>query len=176
MPRSEMGSLIERLRRLVGDDGVQPVFDDDVLQEALDAFQERYVHQGLSPLAPFPPYLAYEAGPGNWASNAVIEDSTGAVGPSNADLIGGKWYFTITTPPPLFVTGQTYDIYAAARVVIEWWLGKEKGGIKSWTADGITVTKEKREDLERLHGLYGSRVGAGGTLRTARMRRRDVVG
>jgi hypothetical protein len=154
MARSTMVDLILRVRKLIGDTGGSPVFVDDDVQEALDK-QRQVVRYGQldfdsNQVAVSGFYLDYFAGMGDWEQGAQLY-ALGAVllTPATADLLTGHWTFSTTTYPPVYVVGQTYDVYRAAADLLDEWAARLKLEY-SFSADGQTFNRGDR--LKRWTG------------------------
>ncbi len=58
-------------------------------------------------------------GLGDWESDAALyANDYSVLTPTASDLIQGRWTFAASQIPPVFATGQTYDLYAAAADVL----------------------------------------------------------
>ncbi len=124
--RSTMAALIARERILINDTSGTPIFPDQTIQDVLDesridlryiALKEMpsYVSGTLS-------YLDYYTPRGN---NNLEDDWTlwqylyTSVTPSASEPIAGHFTFAVSTLPPVYLIGKTYDIYRAAADLLE---------------------------------------------------------
>jgi hypothetical protein len=123
-----MADLITRTRRLIGDPaGASATFDDQAIQDALD---ERSAGVFLEPLRPAPSRSGqlreYTATWGDWDGGVILEDAAGQqLAPATTDLLSGRWTFAQHTPA-CYLTGRTYDRYAAAADLLEAWAALAK--------------------------------------------------
>lgn len=130
--RLSVATIISRVRRLTADrDPAAPVFSDQDIQDALDTHRVHSRYAALRPEGTRPPsggtiqFLDYYAdGLGQWEDDAQLVDGTfNVLDPASftADLLTGHWSFKQTTTWPIYVTGYSYDVYAAAADVLEEW-------------------------------------------------------
>ena len=125
--RSSMTTLIARVSRLVNDPG-NAIFDAQTVQDELDDPAVRGDVRG-EPLAYATEYQAgavafldYYSVYGFWEEDATLRDYSGTVISDTLytpDYISGHWVFAASHYPPVFLHGQTYDIYAAAANLCE---------------------------------------------------------
>lgn len=126
--RSTMTTLILRVRRLVGDPDTAARFhQDDDIQDALDEHRldVRYYQPAVTPTyalgvaAEWLDYYDNRYG-GNWEDDVVFASGSYAVlMPDTIDNLVGRWGFTASQPPPVYVSGKTYDVYAAAADLVD---------------------------------------------------------
>ena len=125
--RPAMTTLITRLSRLINDPSFA-LFPQDELQDELDDPQVRGDVRGL--LLDYAPeyvggavsFLDYYAPYGFWEEDAVLTDYSGTTISSSLytpDYISGHWVFAASHTPPVFLRGQTYDLYRAAANLCE---------------------------------------------------------
>lgn len=165
MARASMADLITRLRRLINDPaGVNQTWTDDELQDFLDAHRLDVRHARLRPEPTWTgsgvTYTDYYADYGDWESDVVLEDASGNdLTPATSDLLTGHWTFT-DQDPPVYITGKTYDLYAAAAAVLEAWAARVALEF-DFTADGASFRRsQKREALLALAAEYRRRARA----------------
>ncbi|NOZ27968.1 MAG: hypothetical protein GXP39_07950 [Chloroflexi bacterium] len=161
MARTTMADLITRLRRLINDSGTSQTWTDDELQDFLDARRLDVRRARLRPettwAAGTVTYTDYYADYGDWESDAVLEDADGDdLTPSSSDWLTGHWTFA-DQDPPVFITGKSYDLYAAAADVLEAWAAKVALEF-DFDADGGRFRRsQKREALLELAKRYRRR-------------------
>ena len=156
------GALVDRVRRLINDPvGAEAIWTDDEIQEWLDAHR---LDVALLPLQPVwstvagtAAALEYVAPYGHWAPDALLQDSSGAeLLPESADLLVGRWHFAEHTPQ-VFLTGKSYDPYAAAADALEA-RAAQVALAYDFSADGATFQRSQQgESLLRLAQQYRSR-------------------
>ncbi len=123
--RSTMANLITRERVLINDpSGASQVFDDQTIQDILDARRIDVLNGSLIEKPTFSgstvQYLDYFSDWSDWEDSPVLKQYlTVVVTPSTSENIVGHWTFASTTLPPVFITGRTFDIYAAAADLLE---------------------------------------------------------
>lgn len=128
--RSTMAALISRVRSLTNDPaGASQTFDDQMIQDVLDASRMDLRNEALKPVPTFVgtsiQYLDYYHTLGDWEDDYVLKQYlTVVVTPSSAEPIAGHWIFAATTLPPVYITGKTYDIYRSAADLLERWAAK----------------------------------------------------
>jgi hypothetical protein len=145
-----MADLISRLRLLIGDPaGGSQVFADQELQDALDLRRDdvRYLAPAAAEtIAPggTVQYLDYYADRAPWeADEALVDGNWATLTPASADRVVGRWTFAASTPPPVYVTGKVYDLYAAAADVLEAWAATVKLDF-TFTTDGQQFTRAQK--------------------------------
>lgn len=134
--RGTMTDLIARVRLMIGDpnppaSGQTLQFQDQDVQDVLD-MNRTFVRNAV--LRPAPKLVAngvinysdYFADIGQWEADVQLQDGAFNVvaDMSASDLITGHWTWSLANPgkiPPIFITGQFYDIYAAAADLLERW-------------------------------------------------------
>lgn len=129
--RASMATLITDLRFKVGDPivaGTPPtsVFTDDELQSALDRHRTDVLQ---APLTARPTrtatgyeWLIYQAPLAFWEDGYAIQTAGwDAVTSATADTVNGRWTFTASTLPTLYITGTVYDLHGAAVEVLRAW-------------------------------------------------------
>ncbi len=159
MARTTLNDLITRLRTLVGDPaGTDQTWSDDELQDFLDANRLDVRHATLRPETTWSDgtvtYTDYYADYGHWESGVVLEDSEGDdLTPASSNLVVGHWTFA-DQDPNVYITGKTFDLYAAAADVLEAWAAKVALEF-SFSADGSTFNRvQKRESLLSVAAQY----------------------
>jgi hypothetical protein len=131
--RATMVDIIARVRLLVNDQGVTPVFSDSQLQDTLDQRRADIRYLGLIPAETIsgPPtqgvvtWLDFYApdGMGWWEGDAQIVSNVFApLTPATSDFIVGHWTFAVSQLPPCYIVGKTFDLYAAAADTLEQWV------------------------------------------------------
>jgi hypothetical protein len=122
--------LVDRLRGLIGDSaGEKEIFDRDVIEEALNRYRYDAVRYPLE-------YALNANGSGAervysllgwWAEDVVLRTGGGVVAtPTESDFLTGSWSFAAPSVYPLYVSGRTFDLYAAAGDLLEQWAAKVK--------------------------------------------------
>lgn len=123
--RTTMTDLVSRVRAMIHDPaGDSAALDDDTIQEALDARRIDVI--GL-PLYAAPELIdgefvwrSYGAPYKDWESDAVLRDGEGdELSPSSSDLQTGRWTFADGQDPPVYLTGQSYDLYGASADLLD---------------------------------------------------------
>src|SRR5690349_6967625 len=131
--RTTMVDLIARTRRLIGDTGGSPVFDDQAIQDALDRYMQDI---RLYPLRPTEritgggvvSFLEYFAPWGDWEQGATIQTHNFVdlveTADYSADYLAGKWTMAVSQWPNVWLSGQTYDCNLAASELLQEWAAK----------------------------------------------------
>ncbi len=169
--RTGMAELIEELRTLIGDaSGAGATFTDAELQEFLDGNRTDWFNTPLQSIPTIEAggvtiYKNYTASAPNWESSPVLQDydyQTITLGTADvADLARGTWTFSSSQPPPVFVTGATYDLYGAATEALRAWIAKEKLTSFDFSADGADFKRSQRiKAMQDLIKEYSARAQA----------------
>lgn len=126
MARETMTSLIGAVRSMVGDTAQPYAFDDDTIEQALDA--RRTDHYRL-PTRAVSPYIRQATDRNGiplrgWEDGAVLADSDND--PVEATLIpvAGRFALDEATTTVLLVSGTTYDTTGAAIAIAKQWLAR----------------------------------------------------
>lgn len=158
--RATMADLISEVRTLIADPaGASQQFGDQVIQNALDRRREDVVQRELAydrtRTASGYAYKTYRAAEQHWEANAVLEDSSYApLTPATSDLITGTWTFAASTPPPVYLTGATFDLYGAAADLLEAWAASVKME-HSFSIGGDSFQRQQKSThLHQLAGQY----------------------
>jgi hypothetical protein len=165
-----MVDLIVRVRDIIGDaPGAGAVFTDEQVQGALDRHRDelRYVELAeIESIAPggavtYKDFRAEIAGAQitDWEADAVLYSTSYAVlTPSSSDYAAGRWSFAAGQALPVLLTGQTYDVHAAAAELLEEWATKLKleydfsaSGDAFSRSQKVSLTLERAAD-ERAKG------------------------
>jgi hypothetical protein len=176
--------MIARVRDLVGDSlsaTSAPAFSEQQIQEALDRERVDYILGDLHELAgrysivggayrwtDYLDPLSY----GDWEEDATLYNGGFAlITPTSSDYLTGHWTFT-DQPPPVFLVGKTYDVYAAARALHHQLIARYAvTGAYDFSADGATFRRSQIiEQLRAQADLFESQMRIG----TATLRRSDV--
>lgn len=144
-----MTALIAKCRDMIGDPaGASQQFDDQRIQDALDDTRDDIRYELLT-AAPslvnavstnnlpevvwadyFSTYHWWETDVLLQGLNTTTQAAWVVLTPLASDYIVGHWQFELnaittgTAPgqyPPVFATGKTYDLHAAAADLLEWW-------------------------------------------------------
>lgn len=161
MARSTMATLITRIRLMVGDPaGGSQVFTDDEVQDILDAHR---VEVRTAELIPVDSVAAggavsrkeFVAPRGAWESGAVLQSNSYAtVAPTVADLVIGRWTFATDQTPPMYISGQVYDLWGAAGDVLEAWAAKVAREFDFATDEQTFDRSQKTRGLLRVAAEY----------------------
>ncbi len=128
--RSTMAALIARERVLINDPaGASQVFDDQTIQDIMDESRQDFYNLSLIPKPTFAigtiSYLDYFSEFGGWEDDFVIKQFlTVVVTPATSEPIAGHFRFTVTTRPPLLITGKLFDVYRSAADLLERWAAR----------------------------------------------------
>lgn len=123
--RPTMAGLIARVRQLINDTvSATEQFGDQEIQDVLDESRIDVVNGQVTPKPTFTgstiQYLNYYTALGNWEDDYVLKQYlTITVAPSFVEPISGHFQFTLTTLPPVYITGKTYDCYRASADLLE---------------------------------------------------------
>jgi hypothetical protein len=174
--RASMSALIASLRRLINDaSGESAVWTDEELQEWLDAHRDEVIEEPLAyawqTVAGESVVLAYVASCGNWESDAALTDANGdTLTADRENLVVGQWTFDEHQQPPVYLTGRSYDVYAAAADALEA-RAAQFALAYDFTADGASYHRSQQaQALLALAKQYRRR----SRPRVARMVRDDV--
>jgi hypothetical protein len=140
MARATLSSLITTLRELVDDGGTPSVFSDDTLQRHLDACRWDVYQEALAPIPAHigggsVAYYEYRSRHGNFETTQggtavlLVQDSTGATRGTatwaDVDYQRGAVTFAANQAgTALYLTGRSYDLYAAAADTLTDWAAK----------------------------------------------------
>lgn len=131
--RSTMSGLISRVRTLIADTGGvgNQTFDDQTIQDVLDESRVDLRYVALKEAPSFVngtlSYLDYYtmAGQNNLEDGMTLwQYLTVPVTPSSIEPIAGHFTFAVSTLPPIYLVGKTYDLYRAAADLLERWSAK----------------------------------------------------
>jgi hypothetical protein len=127
MMRPTMQYLIREVRRLIADDGPvsERVWTDEELEQFLDTYRTIVVRALLEPSLPAPTRF-WRARYPYWEQGARLLVSGIDVAVLSEDSLSGEWELETETSGPVWVTGRTYDVYAAAADALEAWAAREK--------------------------------------------------
>lgn len=158
--RLSMADLIARARLLIYDEaGVDQVFEDQEVQDALDAHRTDVRYLELDAVATLSSsgteYLDYYAHRGHWEADEILVDgSFNTLAPDTADQLVGHWTFAANQDPPVYIVGKSYDLYAAAADLLEAWAAREKLAF-DMDADGARFDRsQKMKALLELAAQY----------------------
>lgn len=127
--RSTMSNLIQRVRLLINDPNpnftstiVQ--FSDQEIQDVMDATRQDLRYLALAPAPTYSAsniqYLDYYADLTDWEDDIQLRQwRINTVTPATSDNIVGHWTFALTTLPPVYLIGKTYDVYRSAADLLE---------------------------------------------------------
>lgn len=163
-----MAALITRTRLLIGDpSGASQVFTDQQLQDALDAHRTFIQRERLRAEPTYSSTQTLYVDHFSLFDN--LEDDTAGAGaepPSfqtlsyaavtwdTKDFLTGHFTKTAGQDPPVYFTGRTYDVNAAAADLLEAWAGKTKLDFNFSTGTGSYSRQQKFADLMDLAKLY----------------------
>ena len=127
--RSTMAALIARVRLLINDTSGSPIFQDQDIQDTLDACRVDVVNMRMiwKPTSSGGnwQYLNYYTEIGDWEDDVTfMQNLLTAVTPSVLEPIAGHWKFATSTYPEVYITGKTYDRFRAAADLLEQWSAK----------------------------------------------------
>jgi hypothetical protein len=151
--RPSMQTLIDRVRRLIGDIAqAQHYFEDLEIQDILDQHQfvERNtalvpgVSFGTQGLVTFVDY--YSPGITNWEEDEKLQwVDFSFITPTSADRIAGHWTMPMQTSvgvyPTLRITGKWYDPYGAAADLLEQKIAIMADTTYNASADGASLQR-----------------------------------
>lgn len=161
--RSGMQYLITETRSLIGDiDEAKYVFTDLQIQDRLD--QWRTMHRRIElgyiesytltspPVTEFREFFSTEH---YWEASATFQKSDYLeTTPDTLNWNTGVWTFEASQNPPLFISGQTYDLYGASVDLLDMWIARVKLQF-SFTTDGSKFNMiEQVKNLSTLRALY----------------------
>lgn len=169
MARSTMAALITRLRTLVADPaGASQAWADDDLQLALDAHRHQARYEELAPLDTIAAggaitWLIWISPFTDWEDSPVLVDSGYTViTPASSDLIRGRWTFSSHQAAGALITGDAFNLYAAAAEVLDMWATKTAREF-DFTADNATFRRSQQAAALRAQAeTYRARAGAWG--------------
>lgn len=154
-----MADLITRVRTLVGDEaGANQALTDQQIQDAMDTHRWEARYMPLTGIVSYesgvPVYKTWQAPWGQWESDAQLTDTQyGGCTPTVSDFLAGRWTFA-QSQTVVYLTGWTYDLYAAAADLLEAWAGKVSTEF-DFTADGASFHRsQKAEALRTLAEKY----------------------
>ena len=171
MPRPTMGTLITEVKRLINDPSNETWTDDQIQrvmdQRRLEAVQVQLSAKRVRSTSDWK-YLIYSHPYGDWEDEAQLYDSGfNEVTADTVDLITGRWEFSDEPAYPIYLSGFTYDLHAAAADLLE-----EKAltmvGDFDFAADGGSYKRsQSRSGVEKLAAKYRrrQRVSVGAMVR-----------
>lgn len=128
--RATMAELITRVRLEIGDpSSASQQFSDVQIQDALDEHREFVRWAELDPLDSIAPttgaltWVVFEApGYGFWEADEALYSQTYVDITSQIltpERIAGRWTFTASQLPPVYITGKTYDLYRSCADLLQ---------------------------------------------------------
>lgn len=159
MARSSMADLITQVRELIADeDGA--TFSDDTVQTALDATRLSFRYRPLVAEITYPSrvatYLTYETDETGWEQEYEITDHQyePVADDGDSEPLLGKFRFTASQEPPLYISGHAYDAYAAAADLLERWAAKVALDFDFSTDSGSFSRNQKQATLREMARVY----------------------
>ena len=195
--RGSMAAIIAAVRTHIGDTSdISQTFSDQQIQDRLDNTRDFIRYEPLQPAPsivnlpstgnqPNMIYADYLSNFQWWEADVVLQGNFGGAAwkvltPVVIDNIGGYWSFELNPyvsgtvpgqPPPVFATGNVYDLYAASAELLEFWAA-QLAGAYDITVDGQTLRRSQLMAAKlTLATLYRRRA----KVRTATMIRSDVA-
>lgn len=156
--RASMAALITVVRELIADEyadgNALQTFADQKVQDVLDHYVTRYSTVSLPYEISYTngasfQYLVYLTPDGEdyWEDDILLQNSTyQTLIPASYDLISGRWTLSISTPPPVWLTGKSYDVYAAAALMCRQWAAKVKLHFSA-TDMGVSMQRKEKYDM-----------------------------
>jgi hypothetical protein len=123
--RSTMAALISRVRQLINDPaGVGQTWADQDIQDVLDASRIDIFNGSMRAQPTFTGssllYLDFFTDLAGWEDDFVLKQYlVNVVTPATSEPIVGHWTFALTTLPPVYITGKSYDVWRAAADLLE---------------------------------------------------------
>jgi hypothetical protein len=144
--RPTMQYLVREVRRLIGDDGPasERVWTDDELEQFLDFYRTVVVRDPLLPSYPVPTRI-WRSRYQHWEQDARLTIGSTDANVVVEDSLYGEWQLDTETSGPVYVTGRTYDVYAAAADALEAWAAREKLAYDV-TVDGQSLRRSQVGD------------------------------
>jgi hypothetical protein len=153
-----LDALVDRVRRLIGDPaGPDQHFDRDEIEETMNRYRYDAVRYPLH-------YVLAPSGSGAervyttlgwWAADTILKTGAGTVvTPNTIDAMSGSWSFTAPQIYPLYATGRTFDLYAAAADLLESWSAILSREHSVQIGDIKLERGQKRASLMELAKLY----------------------
>lgn len=180
--RSSMASLIATTRQLIGDVSSPQDFDDQGMQDVLDAHRTEVRYELMRPMPDIQPgqggsfvsqfvWASYQSEFQYWESDVVVQGLNTTTNqpwviltPTTFEYINGKWTFAVTLPniatppgqyPPVYAVGKVYDIHAAAADLLERRIALRSFTTWDYTGDGVTLhLSQILATWERLREAY----------------------
>ena len=158
MARTTLAGLIAKVRRLV-DDKNATIWNADEVQDALDRRRMEAVQIMLAShvvrVGSSSQRLIYTAPYGDWEGGVTLYDATfAAVSADAEDLTVGRWSFTSEPNYPIYLSGFTFDVYAAAADLLEE-RAQQLVGQYDFSADGGNYRRSQHKDgLVKLAEQY----------------------
>ena len=174
-PRASMADLISIMRTQFLDDPNALVFDDIQIQTALDLHRLDLFQEKLDQADDVQPsriifWRDFYSGRNYWEADAQLQDHNFAyVTADVAEPLIGHWHFNTSQIIPLYVTGKTYDMYAAAVDLLMQWKSKLKLQVDFVDASRNYQRTQRIRAIDGLIKTYRSRM----RLRTIRQTRRS---
>lgn len=171
--RSTMGTLITRVREMIGDEGIDGVtaFSDQRIQDVLDENCRRDVWYGqMQDQGTILPggtvrYYDFYAPYQNWEGtvslyNAEYTPLTGTLSPGTADYLRGYFNFAGSAQAPygpvrpLYITGSFYELALGAAILLEMWAGSVKSHVSFKDPNYQFQMHEQYDHLRQLADYY----------------------
>lgn len=139
-------AIIQLVRNLAGDTGTPAVFSDTELAGVCARYRRHWRYLLLTPLPTYRPgqQVVYEEGVA--PVRFWDPDSVQAYGPdwspfplARIEAEEGRFVYAQPTVLPVFVSGDSYDVYGAAAEVCERWAARLATTAIDTSADGVTV-------------------------------------
>ena len=153
--RTSMDYMIDQVRLMISDPaGVSSRYSDEQIQDALD---DNRLDVEDEPLVSRLGDTQFVAAEGWWEKTAVVSSGGVPVSPASSNWRRGAWEFLTAQNPPLTLTGSTFDVYGASADLLELWVSSMAMEVEQFTADGLTVKRGGRSNLQTLASQYRMR-------------------
>lgn len=182
--RATCESLIRRLRGMIGDriaagSTTAPTWSDIELQDALDGRRVNVDTEPLTSIVSYPSgvstYLTFEHALSNFEEDAtLVNASYTAITPATYDYLNGRFTFSAEPSYPVYLTGKSFDLRAAAADVLEQWAALVKLDFNF--SEGRTGGQFQREQKHKMLLASAATHRAQQRVTTATMYRSDVAG
>jgi hypothetical protein len=169
--RATLSDLIAQVRRLVADTGTPATFDDLDVQQALDNnridhIARRVEDSGIITTAARYAFTDYYTEIDHWEADAYLQGhmyelltaTSTPVSVANADYLVGHWTLNIAYTPPIFITGKSYDVYAAAVELLEQSYAMAMGDFDFLAAGRTFKRSQSKEGIQTLINIYRRRM------------------